>query len=262
MRTLAAQPDGLLVSAETVADFQLSPGDQINLRLTSAKTGHLSTVPFHYVGVVKEFPTAPRDSFLVADAAYIAKVTGDTAVGAFLVDAGGSNTAAVAAAVRNRLGPTATVTDLTQTRGKVGSSLTAVDLSGLTRIELGFAFALAATAAGLVLALGLTERRRMFTIATTLGATRRHIAGFVVAEAAVILIPAFAFAALTGWALSSMLVTVLHGVFDPPPDHLALPWPYLSAVLFATVAATAATVAALVTTTGTPRLTLLRHTTG
>ena len=29
------------------------------------------TVPFRFVGVVNEFPTAPRDSFFVANAAYI-----------------------------------------------------------------------------------------------------------------------------------------------------------------------------------------------
>jgi putative ABC transport system permease protein len=36
MGTLAARRDGLLVSAETVRDFQLSPGDRINLRLQNA----------------------------------------------------------------------------------------------------------------------------------------------------------------------------------------------------------------------------------
>ena len=60
---LAARPDNVLVSAETVHDYQLSPGDPITLRLQDARTGRYEPVPFHYVGVAKEFPTAPKDSF-------------------------------------------------------------------------------------------------------------------------------------------------------------------------------------------------------
>ena len=38
---------------------------------------------------------------------------------------------------------------------------------------------------------------------------------------------ALAFAALLGWLLAEMLVAMLQHVFDPPPDHLAIPWVYL-----------------------------------
>ena len=69
------------------------------------------------------------------------------------------------------------MTDIAHTRDVVGSSLTAVDLAGLTRVELGFALVLAAAAGGLVLLLGLAERRRTFAIATALGATARQLRG-------------------------------------------------------------------------------------
>src|SRR4029077_4172241 len=85
--------------AETVNDFQLLPGDAINLRLQDARTHQLTTVGFHYIGVVTEFPTAPKDSFFVANAGYIAEHTGSNAVGAFLVDTGGRDTTAVAAPI-------------------------------------------------------------------------------------------------------------------------------------------------------------------
>ena len=65
-------------SQETVNDFQLSSiGDTINLRLMSAKDHQYHKVPFHFVGVAREFPTAPKDSFLVANASYVAKMTGN-----------------------------------------------------------------------------------------------------------------------------------------------------------------------------------------
>ncbi|MFD4549340.1 ABC transporter permease [Streptomyces sp. NPDC058466] len=243
MERLANRPDGLLVSAETVKDFQLAPGDTVNLRVQDARTKALRTVPFHYVGVAKEFPTAPKDSFFVANASYVAKATGSDAIGAFLLDTGGTHQKQVAARLRHRLGTGATVTDLTQTRGTVGTSLTSVDLAGLTRIELAFAVLLAAGAGGLVLALGLAERRRTFAIATVLGARPRQLRGMVLTEALLLTVGGLAGGALIGWALSEMLVKVLTGVFDPPPAGLSVPGAYLT--LTASAAAVAVLAAAL-----------------
>lgn len=237
LHRLAQRPDALLVSAETVSDFQLAPGDTVKLRIQDSRTKALRTVPFHYAGIVKEFPTAPKDSFFVANAAYITRATGSDAVGAFLVDTGGVHQKDVAARLRHRLGTGAAVTDLTQTRGTVGTSLTSVDLAGLTRIELAFAVLLAAGAGGLVLALGLAERRRTFAIATVLGATRRQLRGMVLTEAVLLTAGGLAGGALIGWVLSEMLVKVLTGVFDPPPAALAVPTTYLALTSSTAVAA-------------------------
>ncbi len=242
---LGRQPDGILVSAETVKDFQLRPGDTLRLRLQDGRTKQLTEVPFHYLGVATEFPTAPRDSFMLANAGYVARTTGSSAIGAFLVDTGGNSPPAVAAKIRAQVGTSATVTDITTSRKVVGSSLTAVDLSGLTRVELAFAVALAAAATGLVLALGFAERRRTFAIATALGAKRRQLGGFVWSEAAFVTAGGLVAGAFTGWALAEMLVKVLTGVFDPPPAALSVPWVYLAIV--AAVSVSAVIVAAVAT---------------
>jgi putative ABC transport system permease protein len=245
MDRLNREPDGLLVSAETVKDFQLHPGDTMNLRLQDGITKQYRPVRFHYVGVAKEFPTAPRDSFFVANADYVAQQTGTPAVGAFLVDTAGASPSTVVARLRLRLGSSATVTDITTTRRLVGSSLTAVDLSGLTRVELGFAVVLAAASTGLLLALGLAERRRTFAITAALGAKRRQLAGFVWTEAIFVSVGGLLLGALTGWVLAQMLVKVLTGVFDPPPAALSVPWAYLA--LVAVIAAVAVATAAMAT---------------
>ncbi|MGW3630323.1 FtsX-like permease family protein [Streptomyces sp. NPDC005122] len=237
MDRLARQPDALLVSAETVHDFQLAPGDTVNLRVQDGRTKTLRTVPFHYVGIAKEFPTAPKDSFFIANASYVARATGTDAVGAFLVDTGGTRQKEVAARLRQHLGTDSTVTDLTTTRGTVGTSLTSVDLAGLTRIELVFAVLLAAGAGGLVLALGLAERRRTFAVATVLGARRRQLRGMVLTEALLLTTAGLAGGALIGWAVSDMLVKVLTGVFDPPPTAPAVPGGYLALTGLAAAAA-------------------------
>ncbi|MEU7100547.1 FtsX-like permease family protein [Streptomyces longwoodensis] len=258
MRRLAQRPDNLLVSAETVHDFQLSPGDTVNLRIQDARTKALRTVPFHYAGIVKEFPTAPKDSFFVANAAYVARATGSDAVGAFLLDTSGSHQQQIAAHLRKQLGTGATVTDLTQTRGTVGTSLTSVDLAGLTRIELAFAVLLAAGAGGLVLALGLAERRRTFAVATVIGAKSGQLRGMVLTEALLLATGGLAGGALIGWALSEMLVKVLTGVFDPPPASLAVPGGYLALTAGAAVVAVLAAALNGIRSAGRPAVEELR----
>jgi putative ABC transport system permease protein len=228
MAKLAATPDGVLVSAETVTDYQLSLGDAVKLRVQTVAGGAPVTATFHYVGVANEFPTAPKDSFLVANADYLTKVTGDDSVGAFLVDTGGHDDPGVTAGVRHAAGPAATVTPLSAAVATIGSSLSAVDLHGLTVLELGFAFAFGAAAGGLVLAIGLAERRRNFALLRALGARSRQAAAFVVGEAATIVVLGLALGAVLGAVLSRVLVAVLTGVFDPPPSALAVPWTYLA----------------------------------
>ncbi len=258
MAKLASAPDSVLVSAETAKDFQLNPGDQLMLRLQDGRTKQFTNVAFHYAGIAKEFPTAPRDSFLVANAHYVAKMTGSDAVGAFLIDTGGASPPAVAKRVRGLVGAQAQVTDLTTSRRIVGSSLTAVDLAGLTRVELGFALVLAAASTGLVLALGIAERRRTFAIASALGAKARQLGGFFWAEALLMTIGGLAAGAVGGWVLSHMLVKVLTGVFDPPPAALAVPWSYLATVGGVAIAAVSVAAVGAIRATQRPAIAVVR----
>ena len=238
LAALAARPDAVLVSEETVLTYQLRLGDLLRLRVQSARDHAYHLVPFHFVGVVREFPTAPKDSFFIANASYVARVTGSPAYQDMLVRTNGSPPA-VAREVRHLLGPAsgAVVHDLTSQLKITLSGLTALDLSGLTRLELAFAFILAAAASGLVLALGLVERRRMFAIAAALGARSRQLASFVWSEAIFVTLGGALLGVLSGWALSFIIVKILTGVFDPPPPHLFVPWAYLAALGVVTCAA-------------------------
>ncbi len=225
MGKLAARADSLLVSEETVKDFQLHPGDLLRLRLNGR------TVPFHYAGVAREFPTAPKDSFLVANASYIARATGSKAIGTFLVQTDGTAPKTVAHRLRARLGTTAKVSDVDEQRRVIGSNLTAVELSGLTRVELGFALVLAVAASGLALGVGFRERRRTFVLVAALGARPRQLGAFVWSESLYVTLGGIVLGAAIAAALSLMLVKILTGVFDPPPDVLTVPWGYLFAVV-------------------------------
>ncbi len=234
LQTLGSTPSGVLVSEETVHDFQLQLGDTVNLRLQFASDHAYHPVPFTYVGVAREFPTAPHDSFLVANADYVSISTRSPASQVLLIRTNVSPPT-VAAEVQQLLGPAsgANVKDIVTQQQITLSGLTAIDLAGLTKLELVFALLLAAGASGLVLALGMAERRRTFAIASALGARSRQLGGFVWSEAAFVAIGGLALGALSGWWIAQVIVKILTGVFDPPPEHLSVPWAYLTGLLVA-----------------------------
>jgi putative ABC transport system permease protein len=133
------------------------------------------------------------------------------------------------------VGTRAQVTNIVNQRQVTGSNLTGVELSGLTRIELVFAFVLALTASAIALALGFAERRRTFAITAALGARGRQLGAFVWSESVFVTGLGALLGAGTAALLSIMLVDVLTGVFDPPPDALSIPWPYLAALAAALI---------------------------
>jgi putative ABC transport system permease protein len=237
---LARTPDGVLVSEETVQTYQLHLGDTLVLRLQDAKTQKYRPVTFHFVGITREFPSAPKDSFLVANAGYVAARTGTDAAEIVLMRVPG-DLAGVSKAARSIVAslPGATVVTIAQAQTQVGSSLTSIDLHGLTAIELIFAIVFAAAATGLMLALGFAERRRTFGILAAIGATPHQLGAFLWSEAAIGLVGGGIFGIALGLFIAQMLVKVLTGVFDPPPEVLTIPWAYLGALVTAAILSTA-----------------------
>src|SRR5207302_378932 len=75
---LRSTSDGVLVSKETISDYSLRLGDLLKLRALNQANGRFEVVPFHVVGIVQEFPAAPRDSFMVANRSYLEAATHGT----------------------------------------------------------------------------------------------------------------------------------------------------------------------------------------
>ena len=236
LESLARTPDGALLSQETLHDYQLHAGDLVRLRLKDAHRGY-TTVPFHVVGVVTEFATAPRDSFVLANRSYLARTTGLSAVQTLLVRT--DSPKQVAASIHAPAG--ALVNDITAPRVAVpsASGLAAGSLSGLANLILAFGLLLATASAGLVLVVGAAQRRRSLVALAVLGANARQRAGFLWTEARAIVIAGVVGGLVTGTLVAAELVKVLNGIFDPPPQHPAIPWSFVGAVL-AVVLTTAA----------------------
>ncbi|MBL0373978.1 ABC transporter permease [Rhizobium sp. KVB221] len=228
---LAATPNGVLVSEETVSDFQLLEGDTINLRLVSAKDNQYHAVPFKFIGVAREFPTAPRDSFLVANADYVSKMSESTAAEYVLVRAS-SDPGMLSKAIATALGPTSglDVKNIGDASHIIGTSLTAVNVGKLAVIELFFGAVMAVAAGGLMVGLGFIDRRRNYAVLTLIGAKPRQLAGFLWSEGVLVLVGGIVFGVISGVTTAWMLVKLLTGVFDPPPETISVPWGYLASV--------------------------------
>src|SRR5207244_8925343 len=166
--------------------------------------------------VVQEFPSAPRDSFMVANRAYLERATHDPGPNVVFVKASGDpvGTAHRVAAATRASGTT--VKNIRQQSVQTVSSITTVNLHGISRIEETFALVLAAAAMMLFATVGLAERRQELATMTVLGASLRDVAAFVWTELALVLAAAVALAALLGWLLAQILVAMLQHVFAPP----------------------------------------------
>jgi putative ABC transport system permease protein len=235
---LRTTPDGVLVSKETITDFSLKDGDLLRLLVLDQRTGRFHVVPFHVVGIVQEFPSAPKDSFMVANLRYLDSVT----------HAGGPNVVFAKASgeppvVAHRVAAATAfagvkVQNISEQSARTGSSITAVDLTGISHIEQTFAIVLAAAAMALFVALGISERRQELATMAAIGAPLSRISAFLWTEAAIVLAAGLVLAIGLGWLLSEMLVAILQHVFDPPPDALAVPWAFLAGLAGAAILAT------------------------
>jgi putative ABC transport system permease protein len=246
LAALAATPDGVLLSAETLYDYQLHPGDLVRLRLQTGTDQQYRPVDFHVIGLVTEFPTAPKDSFVVANGGYLAAQTRSDAVSTYLISSG--DPAGTATALRGQLAGTgAQVQDVVSARSTVTtvSGLAAADLAGLSRLELAFGLVLALACSGLALLLGAAQRRRALVLLGALGATPRQRGRFLAGEARALLLGGLAGGTVIAATISSLLVKVLTGIFDPPPTAATLPVGYLLALLASVCAATELVVLAL-----------------
>ena len=242
LNRLRARPDAVLVSKETIGDYQLRLGDLLRLRVLDHLTGRFNIVPFHVEGVVQEFPSAPRDSFMVANLSYLQAA--DHAGGPNVVFARSSDPASTAVKVAQATAADGTIVkNVSEQAQQTVSSITTVDLRGISRIEEAFTIVLAAAAMALFVALTVIERRHEFATMAAVGATLRSISAFVWSEAALVLAAALLLAAGLGLVLALMLVGMLQHVFDPPPDALAVPWTYLGELAGAAVVATGLAVA-------------------
>lgn len=230
MAALAAHPDAILVSAETAKDYSVVPGDRLRICVPDAH-GQLREVDFRMAGIALEFPTAPKDAFLVANLAYVTAQTGDGRITSILARSDGGSTVAV----RDRLGASWTVTDIASTTARLANNVTSVDLQALVLIDVGFAILIASLGVALFLLAGLSERRRELATFLAIGADRGQLRAAITGEAGVVGVAGLSAGLVTGALVGITLLAILAGVFDPPADVPVMPFAAIGAVGLAVI---------------------------
>lgn len=221
MAALQANPDAILVSAETAKDYSIVPGDRIRLQAPDAK-GNLVSVDFHMAGVALEFPTAPKDAFLVGNLSYLAQKTGDARISFLLARAEGE-AADASGKLTSRLGPGWQVSDLGTTNARLANSITSVDLRSLVIIDVLFALLIASVGVMLFLLAGIVERRRELATLSAIGAEPAQLRAELAGETLVVAAAGMTAGLVTAAVVGSSLLTILAGIFDPPPQFPAVP---------------------------------------
>jgi len=232
LHRLETTPHGIIVSAETARDYSLVTGDSLLLRLFNVHSHRYVPTRFRLVGVAREFATAPKDAFLVANLAYLRQATGQSGVDAFLVRTSGS-AGDVVARLRARFaqGPAVHVDDLNHVQQQLATSLTSLNLSALANIDYFFT-AIMVLAGMLVFALAvLLERAREFAMLEVIGTTPRQLRSLLLIEVAYAGGMGCLFGLAVGLGFAQMLVQILASIFDPPPTAIALPWSSLLAIV-------------------------------
>ena len=197
-------PDAMLVCAETVHDFQLRPGDLLSLRLQDGRTKQYTyrAVPLrrHRQGVPdraqRQLPRRQRRLRRRADRQrrrrHLPRRHRRPRPAR-------RSPTALREPARHRPPPSPT---WRPAGGLVGSSLTAVDLAGLTQRRARLRPRPRRRRHRARPLARLAERRRTFAIAAALGADPRQLGGFIWTEAVFVTVAGLAAGALGGWALT------------------------------------------------------------
>lgn len=228
MAALQSRPDAILVSAETAKDYSIVAGDRIRIRVPDA-SGTLKTVDFTMAGIALEFPTAPKDAFLVANQAYVVAQTGNDRISFVLARADG-DVGTASANLARRLGSGWQVADLGTTSARLANSITSVDLSSLVLLDVGFAVLIAGVGVALFLLAGIAERRREFATLIAIGAEPRQVRASMVGEALFIGAAGVSQGLIAGGLVGLALLQILAGIFDPPADSPAIPLALIGAM--------------------------------
>lgn len=219
---LASTPDGIVISEETAKDYGVVAGDHINIRLQRLD-GQFITVQFQIVGVAREFPTAPKDSFLVANQAFLQQQLGTPNVSTFLIRAS-ADPAQVANMLRSQFPESSfKIQSIQDVTAQLSSTLTTVSLEGLTRIEWAYTLLIAALALMIFLLTLLAERETEYATLAAVGATPGQVNAFVLSEALVAGGFGIVAGSVVGLVLTQVLVSILTSIFDPPPNAVLIP---------------------------------------
>ncbi len=252
MAQLAADPNAVLIDQEVAKAFNVQTGDPVKIQVPNTQTGQPTPVTLHAVGTFTNFPGFPQGVDLVTNLPTYQTTAGVSAPDFYLLATDGTDltNAAVSSAITAGPGRTTPLTtESTATAiNKEQSTLAALNLAGLGRIEITFTLLMSALGIAIFVFGLLLQRRQEHVTLRALGMRTRDLLVLVLGEAGIVALAALAIGLTVGIAMAVMSVQILQPVFTVAPSGITLPVTQL-ALLTALVLAAVAVASGLAAST-------------
>ncbi|HSD48608.1 MAG TPA: FtsX-like permease family protein, partial [Actinomycetota bacterium] len=224
---LGADPRGVLVDEETADDLSVDVGDPVDIILALG-TKRETQARFRVAGLFERFPGTAAGANLVIDLDRYREETGIAPVDFFLASADDRSPAGLARAVSAlSAGPGAVDPihiDTTETAlDKDQSSLTAVNVNGLVRLNAFYVLLMSATAIAIFVFGLMLQRRGEYVALRAQGLRSGELRALVLLEAAVVTICGLAAGLAVGVLTAFLSIRILRGLFVLDPRMTAAP---------------------------------------
>jgi putative ABC transport system permease protein len=221
LAALGADPRGVLVDEETADDLSVEVGDPVDIVLALG-TKRETQERFRVAGLFERFPGIPAGANLVVNLDRYTEATGIAPVDFFLAsteDRGHEGLARAEASLRSVPGARGTLhIETTETAlDKDQSSLTAVNVNGLVRLDTFFVVLMSATVIAIFVFGLMLQRRGEYVTLRAQGLRSGELRALVMLEAAVVAIGGLAAGLLVGALTAFLSIRVLRGLFVLDP---------------------------------------------
>jgi putative ABC transport system permease protein len=222
---LQSTPNGVVVSVEAATNLGLVVGDPLLVRVSTVSGGYNDDA-LVVVGTFTIFPTSAQNSDFVINRSLMAQTRNTTVNDFYLVRADGTAAGAASVAAKIKAGfssaSPARVDDLTTALTADQSTLTNLNLNGLSRIDWIFTLVIAFAGFGIFLLAAIGERAKEFSTMRAVGASPGQLRRLLVIEGGGIMLFGVLLSLPIGFVIARVLVTLLTSIFLTPVGGLSV----------------------------------------
>jgi putative ABC transport system permease protein len=227
MAALSSDPNAVLVDQEIARTFNIQPGDSVKVQVPNRSTGKPVPATFKAVATFTRFPGFPQGVDVVANLASYRTIAATAAPETYLLATDGTDATNSRVAAALTSGPGKTTPLLVETTAttvnKEQSTLAALNLSGLSRLETVYAVLMSSLGIAIFVFGLLLQRRKEHITMRALGIRMRQLQGLIIGEAGLVAALSLVIGGLVGAAMASMSVQILKPIFTIPPSALHVP---------------------------------------
>ncbi|HEV3124017.1 MAG TPA: ABC transporter permease [Candidatus Dormibacteraeota bacterium] len=223
---LNRDPQAVLIDQELARTFNVQTGDTVHIQVPS-QAGQPVPLTLHAIGMFTNFPGFPQGIDLVGNLATFQAATGSTTPSVYLLRTDGSDATNSEVVSAIKAGPgrsTTLLLDSTTTAvNREQSTLAALNLDGLGRLEIAFTVLMSALGVGIFVFGLLLQRRKEHVTLRALGLRGRSLRTLVLGEAGLAAVISLLVGTGVGLLMALMSVQILQSVFTIPPRSVTLP---------------------------------------